>query len=192
LPISAATFAHARRIAEPRPAPRHSFLGRPACGFALALRASSFCTFDKIQARLAGALGFGSLILEPLHRRGHDVSFPTRNAQQESLCHEANCIPGAVKSTGLKTRHYRDPARLKSCPPILMEFRCEGGYDEANFFVRDFGRRASLRGFRRSIPNGDRRRRSGCNVRGEPSRLKFGVASFDHVGDEGDNGAQGA
>lgn len=59
LPISAATFAHARRIARTQT----RLLGTRSLDVlhvasALALRASSFCTFDKIQARLAGALGF--------------------------------------------------------------------------------------------------------------------------------------
>jgi len=58
VPISAATFAHARRIA--RTQTRR--LGTRALDVlhvasALALRAGSFCTFDKNQARLAVALG---------------------------------------------------------------------------------------------------------------------------------------
>jgi predicted nucleic acid-binding protein len=57
-PISAATFAHAQRIAR-----THTrLLGTRSLDVlhvasALALRASSFYTFDKNQARLAGALG---------------------------------------------------------------------------------------------------------------------------------------
>jgi len=58
LPISAATFAHARRIARTQA----RLLGTRSLDVlhvasALALRAGSFCTFDKNQARLAGALG---------------------------------------------------------------------------------------------------------------------------------------
>jgi predicted nucleic acid-binding protein len=58
VPISAATFAHARRIA--RTQTRH--LGTRSLDVlhvasALTLRAGSFCTFDKNQARLAAALG---------------------------------------------------------------------------------------------------------------------------------------
>ena len=58
LPISAATFAHARRIARTQT----RLLGTRSLDVlhvasALALRVSSFCTFDKNQARLAGALG---------------------------------------------------------------------------------------------------------------------------------------
>ena len=58
LPISAATFAHARRIARTQT----RLLGTRSLDVlhvasALALRAGSFCTFDKNQARLAGALG---------------------------------------------------------------------------------------------------------------------------------------
>jgi len=58
LPISAATFGHARRIA----GTRTRLLGTRALDVlhvasALALRASSFCTFDKNQAKLATALG---------------------------------------------------------------------------------------------------------------------------------------
>jgi predicted nucleic acid-binding protein len=58
VPISAATFAHARRIARTQT----RLLGTRSLDVlhvasALALRASSFCTFDKNQARLAGALG---------------------------------------------------------------------------------------------------------------------------------------
>jgi predicted nucleic acid-binding protein len=58
VPISAAMFAHARRIAR-----THTrLLGTRALDVlhvasALTLRASSFCTFDKNQARLARALG---------------------------------------------------------------------------------------------------------------------------------------
>ena len=58
VPISAATFAHARRIARTQT----RLLGTRALDVlhvasALALRADSFCTFDKNQARLAAALG---------------------------------------------------------------------------------------------------------------------------------------
>ncbi len=58
VPISAATFAHARRIARTQT----RLLGTRALDVlhvasALALRADSFCTFDKNQARLASALG---------------------------------------------------------------------------------------------------------------------------------------
>jgi len=58
VPISAATFAHARRIARTQT----RLLGSRALDVlhvasALALRADSFCTFDKNQARLAAALG---------------------------------------------------------------------------------------------------------------------------------------
>ena len=58
LPISAATFGHARRIA----GTHTRLLGTRALDVlhvasALALRASSFCTFDKNQAKLATALG---------------------------------------------------------------------------------------------------------------------------------------
>ena len=58
LPISAATFAHARRIARTQT----RLLGTRSLDVlhvasALALRVGSFCTFDKNQARLAGALG---------------------------------------------------------------------------------------------------------------------------------------
>jgi len=58
VPISAATFAHARRIARTQT----RLLGTRSLDVlhvasALALRASSFCTFDENQARLAGALG---------------------------------------------------------------------------------------------------------------------------------------
>jgi predicted nucleic acid-binding protein len=57
LPISSATFAHARRIAR-----THTrLLGTRALDVlhvasALTLRAGSFCTFDKNQAKLASAL----------------------------------------------------------------------------------------------------------------------------------------
>lgn len=58
VPISAASFGHARRIA----GTQTRLLGSRAMdvlhvGSALALRASSFCTFDKNQARLATAVG---------------------------------------------------------------------------------------------------------------------------------------
>ncbi len=58
VPISAATFGHARRIA----GTQTRLLGTRALDVlhvasALALRAGSFCTFDKNQARLAVALG---------------------------------------------------------------------------------------------------------------------------------------
>ena len=58
VPISAATFAHARRIARTQT----RLLGNRSLDVlhvasALALRAHSFCTFDKNQARLAAALG---------------------------------------------------------------------------------------------------------------------------------------
>jgi len=58
VPISAATFAHARRIARTQT----RVLGTRALDVlhvasALALRASSFCTFDKNQAKLAAAVG---------------------------------------------------------------------------------------------------------------------------------------
>jgi len=58
VPISAATFAHARRIARTQT----RLLGTRALDVlhvasALVLRADSFCTFDKNQARLAAALG---------------------------------------------------------------------------------------------------------------------------------------
>ena len=58
VPISAATFAHARRMARTQT----RLLGTRALDVlhvasALALRADSFCTFDKNQARLAAALG---------------------------------------------------------------------------------------------------------------------------------------
>jgi len=58
VPLSAATFAHARRIARTQT----RLLGTHALDVlhfasALALRADSFCTFDKNQARLAAALG---------------------------------------------------------------------------------------------------------------------------------------
>jgi predicted nucleic acid-binding protein len=58
MPISAATFAHARRIARTQT----RLLGSRALDVlhvasALTLRASSFCTFDKNQARLVAALG---------------------------------------------------------------------------------------------------------------------------------------
>lgn len=58
LPISGATFAHARRIARTQT----RILGTRALDVlhvasALTLRADSFCTFDKNQARLAAALG---------------------------------------------------------------------------------------------------------------------------------------
>jgi len=58
VPISAATFAHARRIARTQT----RLLGTRALDVlhvasALTLRAGSFCTFDKNQARLAAALG---------------------------------------------------------------------------------------------------------------------------------------
>jgi predicted nucleic acid-binding protein len=58
VPISAATFAHARRIArtQTRLLDTRS-LDVLHVASALALRAGSFCTFDKNQARLAGALG---------------------------------------------------------------------------------------------------------------------------------------
>jgi len=58
VPISSTTFAHARRIAR-----THTrLLGTRALdalhvASALTLRANSFCTFDKNQARLAAALG---------------------------------------------------------------------------------------------------------------------------------------
>jgi predicted nucleic acid-binding protein len=58
VPISAATFAHARRIARTQT----RLLGTRALDVlhvasAFTLRAGSFCTFDKNQARLAAALG---------------------------------------------------------------------------------------------------------------------------------------
>jgi predicted nucleic acid-binding protein len=58
MPISAATFGHARRIA----GTQTRLLGTRALDVlhvasALALRASSFCTFDKNQANLASVLG---------------------------------------------------------------------------------------------------------------------------------------
>jgi predicted nucleic acid-binding protein len=58
VPISGATFAHARRIA----GTQTRLLGTRALDVlhvasALALRAGSFCTFDKNPARLAAALG---------------------------------------------------------------------------------------------------------------------------------------
>ena len=58
VPISAATFGHARRIA----GTQTRLLGSRALDVlhvasAVALRASSFCTFDKNQSRLASALG---------------------------------------------------------------------------------------------------------------------------------------
>lgn len=61
VPISAATFAHARRIARTQT----RLLGTRALDIlhvasALTLRAGSFCTFDKNQARLAAALGLRS------------------------------------------------------------------------------------------------------------------------------------
>ena len=57
-PISAATFAHARRIA----GTQTRLFGTRALDVlhvasALTLRAESFCTFDKNQARLAAAVG---------------------------------------------------------------------------------------------------------------------------------------
>src|SRR5205823_3009057 len=53
---------------------------------------------------------------------------PTRNAQPGlAVPRKRTSAPGAVDSTGLKKRHYRDLARLKSRPPISMEFRCGGG-----------------------------------------------------------------
>src|ERR1700682_6470701 len=61
-------------------------------------------------------------------KRGTMYRVPTRNTQPElAVPRKQTCIPGAVESTGLKTRHYRDLARLKSCPSISMEFRCGGG-----------------------------------------------------------------
>jgi predicted nucleic acid-binding protein len=56
VPISAATFAHAKRIARTET----RLLGTRSLDVlhvasALALRADSFCTFDKNQARLAGS-----------------------------------------------------------------------------------------------------------------------------------------
>jgi predicted nucleic acid-binding protein len=61
-PISGATFAHARRIA----GTQTRLLGTRALDVlhvasALAFRASSFCTFDKNQARLATAVGLRAL-----------------------------------------------------------------------------------------------------------------------------------
>ena len=58
VPISATTFAHARRIARTQT----RLIGTRALDVlhvasALALRADSFLTFDKIQAKLASALG---------------------------------------------------------------------------------------------------------------------------------------
>ena len=58
VPISAATFSHAKRIARTQT----RVLGTRSLDVlhvasALALRAGSFCTFDKNQARLAGAVG---------------------------------------------------------------------------------------------------------------------------------------
>ena len=58
VPISASTFAHARRIARTQT----RLLGTRALDVlhvasALTLRAGSFCTFDKNQARLAAFLG---------------------------------------------------------------------------------------------------------------------------------------
>jgi predicted nucleic acid-binding protein len=58
VPLSAATFVHARRIARTQT----GHLGTRALDVlhvasALTLRAGSFCTFDKNQARLATALG---------------------------------------------------------------------------------------------------------------------------------------
>jgi predicted nucleic acid-binding protein len=58
LPLSAATFGHARRIA----GTHTRLLGTRALDVlhvasALALRASSFCTFDRNQATLASAVG---------------------------------------------------------------------------------------------------------------------------------------
>jgi predicted nucleic acid-binding protein len=58
VPVSAVTFAHARRIARTQT----RLLGTRSLDVlhvasALALRASSFCTFDKNQAKLAIALG---------------------------------------------------------------------------------------------------------------------------------------
>ena len=57
-PISAATFAHARRVA----GTQTRLFGTRALDVlhvasALTLRAESFCTFDKNQARLAAAVG---------------------------------------------------------------------------------------------------------------------------------------
>lgn len=62
VPISAATFASARRIARTH----NRLLGTRALDVlhvasALTLRANSFCTFDKNQARLAAALALRTL-----------------------------------------------------------------------------------------------------------------------------------
>jgi predicted nucleic acid-binding protein len=57
-PISAATFAHARRIAKTETRLHGTrALHVLHVGAALAFRAGSFCTFDKNQAKLAIALG---------------------------------------------------------------------------------------------------------------------------------------
>src|SRR5713101_4084353 len=69
--------------------------------------------------------------------------------------------------------------------------RAEAGYDEANLFVGDFGWERFLEGLQAVhsqllAGGGDLVVAFG----GQPVGLKFGVASFDQVGDKGDDSAQ--
>jgi len=132
VPISARLLAHARRIAEPRPGSvDHSFLGCSACCFGP--RSSSWCSSARL-IRISAARGpwdFALLIFsnkKAASKRG--TMYRALQGMQTARIGRASkrtCTPGAVESTGLKTRHYRDLARLEVCPPISMEFRCGGG-----------------------------------------------------------------
>src|SRR5260370_1067253 len=69
--------------------------------------------------------------------------------------------------------------------------RAEGGEGEANLFVGDFGREGFFEGLQAVhsqllAGGGD----LVVAFRGQPVGLKFGVASFDQVGDEGDDSTQ--
>src|SRR5258708_38337547 len=68
--------------------------------------------------------------------------------------------------------------------------RAEAGYDQANFFVGDFGREGFFEGFQAvhaqlAAGGGD----LAVAFRGQPLGLKLGVASFDQVGDQRDDSA---
>ena len=69
----------------------------------------------------------------------------------------------------------------------------EAGNDEADFFVGDFGQEGFFEGL--EALHSELLAGGGDLVvafRGQPAGLKFGFASFDEIGDKGDNGAQGS
>src|SRR5260370_19956923 len=67
----------------------------------------------------------------------------------------------------------------------------EMGYDQTNFFVRNFGRKRFLERFQAVLSQllaGDRD--LVVSLGRHPAGLKFSVASFDQVGNQGDDGTQ--